>query len=105
MLHRRRHVDPVAGCFGCKATTVRFGSVPDVGSAGEEVSHGRHVEANLNRFRNMVEHGVEPDGTTREALDRTEQKHALWERTERMVGDSVPSEQAAEIRKSLTNRP
>jgi len=101
MKHRETHPTlDVAGCFGCKIAHVHFGAVPGTDSS-RAVTHGTQVEKNLNRYRSMKQHGVQPEGTTAEAMDRTDYKQGLWEKRESDIRDYNTPKDVASIKRTL----
>lgn len=102
-LHRETHpLLDVEGCFGCKAVTIGFGPVP--GGARDKTSHLRQREKDLHRYRDKRQAGEHPDGTTRQAMDRSDRKQDLWSRREQDVADYNPPEAVAKIKKALVNK-
>lgn len=105
-IHQRRtHPEYVEGCFGCKVSTVSFGTVP--GGARDQrtkVSHARNVEKGLNRYRELKEAGEQPSGTSLRAQRKDSYKKALWEKHGNQIADYNPPEQVKRIKKGLINK-
>lgn len=63
-LHQKKtHPEFVEGCFGCKAATITFGTVP--GGAKDKrtgISRGRKMEKNLVRYERRKKAGDNPSG-------------------------------------------
>jgi hypothetical protein len=102
---RRKHPVPVEGCWGCKAATISFGTVPG-GARDERTGIGRlrQQEKDLHRYREKRRAGEQPDGTTKKAMDRSERKQDLWVRREQDVVDYNPPEAAKKVKRSLVNK-
>ena len=105
-LHREKHPNlDVEGCFGCKATGIRFGTVPGgARDAKTNISLGKRREKDLHRYREKKRAGERPSGTTAEAMDRDSYKQTLWEKHEKNIADHNSPEQVKAVRKSLLNQ-
>ena len=105
-IHQERtHPEYVEGCFGCKISTVSFGTVP--GGAKDsrtKIGHARRTEKGLNRYRELVEAGEQPSGTTLEAQAKDSYKKMLWEKHGDSIRDENPPEVVKQVKKSLTNK-
>lgn len=105
-LHREKHPKlDVEGCFGCKATGVRFGTVPG-GSQDEAtgIAYGRRVEKGLHRYRDLKQAGEQPSGTTLEAQAKDSYKKKLWEKHEASISIENDAETITQVKKSLLNK-
>lgn len=105
MIHRQTHPDlDVAGCFGCKISSVRFGTVP--GGAKDRrnnITRERRTEKGLNRYRELKQAGEQPSGTSLEAQEKDKYKQELWEKHGPSIQDENPPEKAAEVKANLLN--
>jgi hypothetical protein len=102
--HRERHPEYQEGCNPCKWRSISFGTVP--GGARDQrtgIGNANQRERDLHRYREKRRAGEQPDGTTREAMDRSERREEVWLRQEQSVVDSNPPEAAKKIKKALTN--
>ena len=102
-LHRETHPHlDEEGCFGCKATSIGFGAVPDGGSNRSRVAdHAKMVEGELHQYRDMRNRGENPGGTTKKAMERTKYKHRLWEDHADSIKDFNPPEKVKQIAGAL----
>lgn len=105
-IHQRRtHPEYVEGCFGCKISTVRFGTVPGGNKDQREgITRGRRREKGLNRYRELRQAGEQPSGTTLEAQAEDSYKKHLWEKHGPSVEVENPPETATRVKKSLLNK-
>lgn len=55
-LHRRKHPEPVDGCWGCKALTVQFGSAEGDGMRRRD----REFAADQEAYRRLRRDGLQP---------------------------------------------
>lgn len=104
-LHREKHpLLDSPNCFGCKVASIRIATVP--GGAKDErtgLDRVREWDRSLHRFRDKVQAGENPDGTTKAAMDKYDQKVALWERTQKDLIDQNPPELVKQTKRALTN--
>lgn len=105
-LHREKH--PLLNspnCFGCKAASIRIATVPG-GSKDERsgLNRVREWDQSLHRYRDKVQAGENPDGTSKAALDKYDQKVALWERKQREIADHNPPEVVKQTKRALLNQ-
>ena len=104
MRHKLKHPDYVDGCFGCKLTTINFGTVP--GGAKDRRTHISELkqrEDDLHRYREKRRAGEQPDGTTKAAMDRSERKQESWVVKEQDLIDYNPPEVVKKTKRALTN--
>lgn len=92
------------GCFGCRAGTVSFGTVPG-GSRDSKngVSKINEREQDLFRYREKRKAGEQPDGTSRAAMAKSDHKMRLWEAKEKEIVEDNPPEMVKQVKKALTN--
>jgi len=90
--------------MGCKLSTVRFGTVPGGSKdAKNSVSAIDQRHKDLHRYREKRRAGEQPTGTTKRAMDTSEKRDDLWDRREKDIRDHNSPEQAAKLKKALTN--
>lgn len=103
-IHQRTHPEYVDGCFGCKISTISFGTVPGGAKdakSGVSAIDQRHKD--LDRYYEKRKAGEQPDGTTKKAMDRSERKQDLFESRESDIRDNNPPEAMKKMRKALLN--
>ena len=104
MKHQETHPSYVEGCFGCKISTINFGTVPGgQKDSRTNISIYSQREKDLHRYREKRRAGEQPDGTTKEAMDRSERKQDLWAAKEDVIRDSVDEATVASMKRSMTN--
>lgn len=105
MIHRRTHPEFVEGCKPCKWATVAFGTVPGgAKDARNGVGNARQRERDLHRYREKRRASEQPDGTTKEAMDRSERKMDAFARSEQSLVDNNPPDVVRQAKKALTNQ-
>lgn len=105
MIHRRTHPTYVEGCDPCRWATVSVGTVP--GGARDErigASFNRQREKDLNRYRDKRRAGEQPDGTTREAMDRYDRRIGSWEKAESKLREDMDAGTVKQIEKTTLNK-
>lgn len=105
-IHQRlKHSKYVEGCFGCKASTLSFGTVP--GAAKDErtkVGFAREMEHNLKRYEERKAAGETPSGITKRSRKQDAYKHHLAEKHLSSLADDNAPETMSQIKKSLLNQ-
>lgn len=105
MKHLETHPTQVDGCFGCKAMTISFGTVPGgAKDAKNQVSAFKQREKDLHRYREKRRAGEQPDGTTKEAMEKSARKQDLFEKREDDLRDNNPPEAVTKVKKALINQ-
>ena len=105
MKHREKHPEYVEGCFGCKAGTINFGTVPGAHKDSKRgITELEKREKGLIRYAEKRKAGEQPDGTTPEAIEKYERRIDAWEKKERVFEDSAPAESVQALKKSTFNK-
>lgn len=106
MIHRRTHPNlDQPDCFGCKASTISFGTVP--GGAKDQRTGSsalRQKERDLHRYREKRRIGERPDGTTKAAMDKFDRRMHSLEKSEKVLRDDNPPEVANKLIDTAQNR-
>lgn len=105
MIHRRTHPNlDVEGCFGCKANSINFGTVPGAHKDTKtRISRLQRRERELVRYAEKRKAGEQPDNTTFEGMEATERREEIFAQRERELRDENPPEVVGKIKKSVTN--
>lgn len=105
MIHRRTHPNlDVEGCFGCKASSINFGTVPGAHKDSKtRISRLSQREKELSRYAEKRKAGEQPDNTTFEGMEATERRAEIFSRRERDLRDENPPEVVDKAKKALTN--
>jgi hypothetical protein len=99
-----KHKSYVEGCFGCKISTVSFGTIP--GGAKDQknnVSVIDRKQKELSRYAEKRKAGEQPESTTFEGMEKTERRTEVFLERESDLRDNNPPEVVAQVKKSLTN--
>ena len=86
MKHWEYHPSPLGDCFGCKALSVGFASVPGGTRPGsQKLTFQRKFDKGMHAYREARRAGEQPDGTTVEAVERTRRRQEVHERADKIL--------------------
>ena len=105
MRHRQTHPEYVEGCKPCRWATISFGTVPGgARDARNGVSNAKQRERDLHRYREKRRAGEQPDGTTKQAMDKYDRRVGSWEKTEAGFRDNTDPASFRKLERSTFNK-
>lgn len=87
--HRVRHPQPVEGCFGCKARTIRLANWTTSDRGRRQLLNGFATELELTRYLEARRQGIQPRGTRLDAIEEAERESRRLDRPYN-AADPVP---------------
>lgn len=84
--HYETHPREVENCFGCKITSISFGSVPGGTRPGSfRKKQERDFDKGMHAYREARRAGEQPEATTVEGVRKARQKQEVVERAMKKV--------------------
>jgi hypothetical protein len=105
MIHQRKHPTFVEDCFGCKAATVSFATVPGARKDSRNgISQIKRRGKGLDAYRERRRAGEQPDGTTLEQIEATDRRVDTFQKLEPELREANAPEVVDSFAKRVANK-